>query len=84
MNDSTYLYRPGTKRHAIAALNAAGLTEQEAFSELREKVASQVTPWIFMELTEDGRRPKAISDQYADLQHEIHRTYAVIAQRSKS
>jgi hypothetical protein len=77
---STSLFKPGTKRYIIAALHAAGLTKREAYSELRAKVAAQEKPWVFTaNVPGQGRRPKALSDQFVELQHEVNRVYAVIA-----
>jgi hypothetical protein len=73
------LFTPGTKRYMIASLHAAGLSQREAYSELRPKVASQEKPWVFMaNIPGAGRRAKPLSDQYVELQHEINRVYSLI------
>lgn len=78
------LFQPGTKRYLIAELQSRGMTEREAYSELRPKVADQVRPWVFTRNTADGRRPKPMSEQYVELQHEIARVYALIARTGES
>jgi hypothetical protein len=72
------LFKAGTKRYVIASLQAAGLTEKEAYSELRAKVAEQVRPWVFTTNSPSGRIAKPLSEQYVELQHEISRVYRVI------
>lgn len=75
---SNSMFKPGTKRYMIASLHAAGLTPREAYSELRAKVAQQEKPWVFTSNTPDGRKPKPLSEQYVELQHEINRVYSAI------
>lgn len=72
------LFKAGTKRYVIASLQAAGLTEKEAYSELRAKVAEQIRPWVFTTNSPNGRVAKSLPDQYVELQHEISRVYRVI------
>lgn len=77
MSDSLFT-RPGTKRYSIAALHANGLTTAEAYDVLKPKVSAQVKPWIFTTNTDNGRIPKPLSLQYAELQFEINRVYKVL------
>jgi hypothetical protein len=72
------LFKAGTKRYMIAELHAQGLTEREAYSELRPLVAGQVRPWVFTRNGPNGREAKSLSDQYVELTHEIARVYATI------
>lgn len=76
MSDSMFRY--GTKRYFIAACEANGLTSTQAYNELKVKVSAQVRPWIFTSNTPQGRQPKPLSLQYAELQNEINRVYSLI------
>lgn len=75
---------PGTKRYEIAMLQSRGLSEREAYSELRPKVASQIRPWVFGFNGPNGREPKPLADQYVELQHEISRVYAALARSGET
>jgi len=73
------VFRAGTKRYFLASLNAQDLSAREAYALLRPKVIDQIKPWIFSANVKGvGRRPKVISEQLVDLQHEINRVWALI------
>jgi hypothetical protein len=68
----------GTKRHYIAQLHAQGMTVNQAYAELRPKVADQIRPWVFTRNAGGSRVSKPMSEQYVELQHEINRVFALL------
>jgi hypothetical protein len=73
------MFRFGTKRYFIAAMQANGLTNIQAYNELKSLVARQVSPWIFKSnVPGEGRVAKPLSLQYQELQNEINRVYSLI------
>ncbi len=71
-------YRAGTRRHAIAQLQASGKTEAEAFDAMRGYVGT-IRPWVFASNVHGSRIPKPHAEQLIECRHEIARTYSDIA-----
>lgn len=66
----------GTKRYYLFIMWRSAYTTTDAYRELTPKVQAQETPWVFTMNTTGGRRPKPISEQLIELQHEINRAFA--------
>ena len=74
-------FTPGTRRHAIASMQARGMNETQVFDTAQEWTRQGVNPWVFRANIDGRRQAKPMNDQLVELRHEIARVYSEIARR---
>ncbi len=73
------LWREGSRRNAMAKMQARGMTEAQVYDTAKVWVEQGVRPWVFKANVGGRRVEKPIKDQLVELRHEINRTFAFIA-----